>query len=647
MATITRYEYNKDKQILNVIRPDGGIIETIYDTVGCGSCGGTLGRPKRILFDRGSIDFKYSASTGLIDTLISPEDTASYTYDGSLLTSVSGTGNTAAHLYYDYDNNFRVTDQELWVTNPNNEDFDALNFYDYDQDGLLTTLTLFQYTIDGGWWYGGSMGIEHDPATGRVNGTVCANVTTSQDYDSSGAISYFEADYSGSSIFQTSYQRDSLNRISILTEVNQGKMTVKKYAYDVVGRLSQVWRNDTLISTYSYDPNGNRIARRTPSKIDSGFYDAQDRMLSYGNVQYIYSRNGELQKKIAGTDTTSYVYDYFGNLLSVQLPNNDLIEYLIDGQNRRIGKKVNGAIVKKWIYEGQLSPIAELDSAGNVTAEFVGSLMIKNGNTYQLITDHLGSVRLVVDVNSGTVAQQIEYDEFGNVLLDSNRDFQPFAFAGGLYDAQTKLTRFGTRDYDAMSGRWTCKDQIGFGGKVSNLYEYTINNPINKVDRSGKQTLSVGVTIDGLWGPFNGNLTAGIAIDLQGNLGVYWSWGGGLGVGERLSGGINISVSNAKTVCDLSGPFANASGGGGLGAYGSANSFTGMSIDGQVTGWGITLGIGEGAVGSVTMTVTYMSVIGDTDSQTYLNQTSSTTVSFDATAVAPPVMAPVITIGPQ
>ncbi|MFZ1976632.1 MAG: hypothetical protein WAV76_01640, partial [Bacteroidota bacterium] len=53
MATITRYEYNKDKQILNVIRPDGGIIETIYDTVGCGSCGGTLGRPKRILFDRG------------------------------------------------------------------------------------------------------------------------------------------------------------------------------------------------------------------------------------------------------------------------------------------------------------------------------------------------------------------------------------------------------------------------------------------------------------------------------------------------------------------------------------------------------------------------------------------------------------------
>jgi RHS repeat-associated protein len=268
-------------------------------------------------------------------------------------------------------------------------------------------------------------------------------------------------------------------------------MTVKKYAYDIVGRLSQVWRNDTLISTYSYDPNGNRIARCTPSKIDSGFYDAQDRMLSYGNAQYIYSRNGELQKKISGTDTTSYAYDYFGNLLSVRLPghggqaNGDFIEYIIDGQNRRIGKKINGAIVKKWIYAGGLSPIAELDSAYNVTAEFVGSLMIKNSNTYQLITDHLGSVRLVVDINSGAIVQQLDYDEYGNVLSNSNPDFQPFAYAGGLYDTQTKLVRFGARDYDASVGRWTCKDPIGFKGRQSNIYIYAKNNPVNYIDRTG------------------------------------------------------------------------------------------------------------------------------------------------------------------
>jgi RHS repeat-associated protein len=258
-----------------------------------------------------------------------------------------------------------------------------------------------------------------------------------------------------------------------------------------------LWRNsaegrsafggDILISTYSYDANGNRIAKITPFSADSGTYDAQDRLLNYSSAQYSYTRNGELQKKIEGTDTTTYAYDNFGNLVNVRFANGDLIEYLVDGQNRRVGKKLNGQIVKRWIYSGQLSPIAELDSAGNVVSQFVGSLMIKNGNTYQLVTDHLGSVRLVVDVNSGAVTQQIDYDEFGNTLSNTNPDFQPFAYAGGLYDTQTKLVRFGARDYDASVGRWTMKDPIGFGGGVSNFYEYVVNDPIQFLDPSGLQ----------------------------------------------------------------------------------------------------------------------------------------------------------------
>ncbi|HOV98335.1 MAG TPA: RHS repeat-associated core domain-containing protein [Bacteroidota bacterium] len=265
----------------------------------------------------------------------------------------------------------------------------------------------------------------------------------------------------------------------------QGKQVKKSYAYDIAGRLWKVWRNDTLISEYTYDANGNRISHWTPSEVDSGSYDAQDRMLSYGNAQYFYTPNGELRMKVEGSDTTFYTYDYFGNLITVILPNKDRIDYIIDGQNRRIGKKLNGQIVKKWIYSGQLTPVAELDSAGNITARFAGSYMIKDGATYQLITDHLGSVRLVINIATGTVMQRLDYDEYGNVTYDTNPDFQPFGFCGGLYDAQTKLVRFGYRDYDAETGRWTSKDPIGFGGGVSNVYVYCLNDPINFVDPSG------------------------------------------------------------------------------------------------------------------------------------------------------------------
>ncbi len=79
----------------------------------------------------------------------------------------------------------------------------------------------------------------------------------------------------------------------------------------------------------------------------------------------------------------------------------------------------------------------------------------------------------------------MDYDEFGQVITDTNTGFQPFGFAGGLYDRDTKLVRFGARDYDAETGRWTAKDPIRFAGGDTNLYGYVVNDPVNGIDPNG------------------------------------------------------------------------------------------------------------------------------------------------------------------
>jgi RHS repeat-associated protein len=93
---------------------------------------------------------------------------------------------------------------------------------------------------------------------------------------------------------------------------------------------------------------------------------------------------------------------------------------------------------------------------------------------------------MVVNVTDGTVAEEIDYDEFGNVVDDTQPGLIPFGFAGGQYDSDTALLRFGARDYDPSVGRWTARDPLKFRGSPLNLYDYAQGDPVNYVDLDGQ-----------------------------------------------------------------------------------------------------------------------------------------------------------------
>jgi RHS repeat-associated protein len=467
----TQYQYNRDKQLETITRPDGVVVDYVYN--------GTTGQLTDLIIPAGTYEYDYYGEfdpihSGQLKTVISPGgQQTGYDYDGFLLTGTNWSGPISGSLGYEYNNYFEPTNQTVNGV--------ALSL-GYNDDSQLTLA--------------GDLSIQYVAENGLLNGTSIGFIDTDYAYNNYGELNSFSADYAGTGLYNYTLHRDDVGRIIGKTETLGASTTEYQYLYDNDDRLDQVIENGASIHSWSYDANGNRTHE---DGVLVAQFDAQDRVVSYEDNEYRYTANGELTEKTdtAANETTQYDYDAFSNLRSVTLPDTTHIEYIIDGQNRRVGKLRNGTLEQGFLYQGQLNPIAELDHNNQVIARFVygdkinvPSYLIKDGVNYRVISDHLGSVRLVVNAQTGAVAQRMDYDAWGNVTNDTNPGFQPFGYAGGIYDRDTGLTRFGARDYDPEIGRWTTKDPIGFAGGL-NHYAYASSDPINFIDPTGYRSLGV------------------------------------------------------------------------------------------------------------------------------------------------------------
>ena len=74
------------------------------------------------------------------------------------------------------------------------------------------------------------------------------------------------------------------------------------YTYDQAGRLATVKKNGAAFSSYTYDSNSNRLSATTSSGTVTGTYDAQDRLLTYGNASFTYTRTANWRVRRSAPD---------------------------------------------------------------------------------------------------------------------------------------------------------------------------------------------------------------------------------------------------------------------------------------------------------------------------------------------------------
>ncbi len=460
----TTLAYDPDRRITQIARAGGEVIDSTFDAAGrpSGQLLTNVGLPAS------TYGIGYDAS-GRVASLAGPgTQSMSFTYDGGLITGVGWIGPVAASYARTLDSSFRMATESV--------NGGSTIGFGYDNDNRITQA--------------GDLAIGRVAQNGLIQTTTLGVVTDGRTRNAFGEVTGYSALASGSALFGATFARDALGRIAEKQETIAGVTDTYVYAYDPRGQLGTVTRNGVEIESYAYDANGNRTSATVNGASRTATFDAQDRIVSDGAATLAFTPAGRLASRTVAGQTTAYQYDALGNLLKVTLPSGTVVEYQVDGLNRRIGRSVGGVADKRFVHRG-LHTVAELDGAGNLVSRFVYATgiapdyMVKGGATYRILTDRNGSVRLVVDAATGAIAQRIDYDSFGSVVLDTQPGFQPFGFAGGLSDPDTGLVRFGARDYDPATGRWTSKDPIGFAAGDANLYRYVGNDPVMRIDPTG------------------------------------------------------------------------------------------------------------------------------------------------------------------
>jgi len=317
----------------------------------------------------------------------------------------------------------------------------------------------------------------------------------------------------------------------------------KQYLWDVNDRLKQI-KDEKGITCFEHDqwsnlaktiyPNGEEQLRNpdavgnlfTTEKRTDRIYGKGGQLKKVNGWEYSYDAEGNLIKKYRGSSDETWLYNWddAGMLISVTRPDGEIVSFTYDALGRRLSKQFKNTITKfvwdgnvplhEWKEDartGKILGLLEVNEDGDLstsrlpgpghsvsslsgrrdgattwlfdTDSFAPTAKIKNGKTYSIVTDHLGTPGQMYK-DDGGLFWEAELDSYGKVRVERGEAGScPFRYQGQYEDVETGLYYNRFRYYSAEEGMYVSQDPIAWRGGIR-LFSY-VDDPIIFIDIFG------------------------------------------------------------------------------------------------------------------------------------------------------------------
>ena len=328
------------------------------------------------------------------------------------------------------------------------------------------------------------------------------------------------------------FARDAMGDIVALGNAAGANPATETYSYDPLYRLTGITDAGTALESYTYNQTGDRLSKTAPG-LATGAYlytTGTHQLSSIGNAPQANDADGNTTGSVIAGNTYGFGYNGRNRMTVVQLNGQTVGNYTYNAMGMRIGKvgTVPQATIERYAYDegghllgeygttsrdyvwlGEI-PVAVMDNtvSGNVTA-----------STVNFVTaDQLGTPRAVSN-STGTVIWQLTYqgNPFGEQKPTSTTGYVlNLRLPGQYYDAESGLSNWGFRSYEAATGRSPQSDPMGVYGGQWSTYAYVGSDPLRNVDPYGlasQLTVGVGGAFIGLVTGDSASVNVGFNLD--------------------------------------------------------------------------------------------------------------------------------------